>query len=73
MSLLPAVERQERALRSRLQLQQGEDSDSEDEPEGTKGAGWGSKKRAYYEDNQVNLAPGVRGMAAQWSCTRLQT
>ncbi len=51
---LLAVKRQERLLRSQLQLQQGEGSEeSEYEDETEKGSGWGARKAAYYEHGEV--------------------
>lgn len=47
-----AVKKQERLLRAKLQLQQGEDDDrEEDEEEGEEDEDvrWGAKKRAYYD------------------------
>ena len=56
MALIPAVKRQERALRSQLQLQQGEGSEeSESDEEEEKGAGWGGRKAAYYEQGEVSF------------------
>lgn len=46
---LGAVKRQEKALRAKLRLQQGEDEDGDDEPDDEEDDGlWGGKKRAYY-------------------------
>ena len=51
-----AVKKQEKRLRAKLQLQQGEDDDLEDQ-EGEADEDdmlWGAKKRAYYDaDEQV--------------------
>lgn len=52
------VKKQEKRLRAKLQLQQGEDEDLEDQDEedDEDGALWGAKKRAYYDaDEQVTL------------------
>ena len=43
------MKRQERALRAKLRLQQGEDEDGDEEPDDEEEDGlWGGKKRAYY-------------------------
>ena len=57
--LAPSVVRQERFTRAKLQLQQGEETDSEDEDgEEDQRGHWGSRKKAYYENREVsNFAP----------------
>ena len=43
------MKRQEKALRAKLRLQQGEDDDGDEEPDDEEDDGlWGGKKRAYY-------------------------
>ena len=57
-----AVKREEKRLRAKLQLRQGEDDlGDDDEEEGTEedeeGAGWGTKKRIYYDADGVSSLP----------------
>ena len=49
----------ERALRSRMALQRGEDDGEEEEEEAPRGAkGWGKRKQAYYDDGEARAARG---------------
>ena len=65
--LLSAVKKEERRLRAKLQLRQGEDESEEDEDEadeedGEEGAGWGARKRAYYDADEVRYQPRTASM-----------
>ena len=54
MLSLSAVEEQERFMRSQLQLQQGEGSETDEEEElDGRRDGWGTKKGQYYEQGEV--------------------
>jgi hypothetical protein len=49
----------ERALRSRMALQRGEDDGEEEEEEAPRGAkGWGKRKQAYYDDGEARAPHG---------------
>lgn len=56
------MKREEKRLRAKLQLRQGEhdgledDEEEEDDEEDEEGAGWGTKKRAYYDADEVRGA-----------------
>ncbi len=57
-----AVKREEKRLRAKLQLRQGEDDpgdddEEEDTEEDEEGAGWGTKKRVYYDADGVSSLP----------------
>ena len=51
------MKREERRLRAKLQLRQGEDDleddDEEADEEDEEDAGWGTRKRAYYDADEV--------------------
>ena len=53
------MKREEKRLRAKLQLQQGEhddlEGDDEDEDEDEEAAGWGAGKRAYYDADEVGV------------------
>ena len=60
----PAVKREEKRLRAKLQLRQGEDDLEEDEDEADEeddeeDAGWGIRKRAYYDADEVRRQPCI--------------
>ena len=58
------MKREERRLRAKLQLRQGEDDSGEEEDEADEGddeegAGWGARKRAYYDADEVGQPPCI--------------
>ena len=61
--MLLTVKKQERLLRAKLQLQEGEDGDRDDQEESEEDeedVRWGAKKRAYYDAEEEVGGAGPR-------------
>lgn len=57
-----AVRKQEKALRQKLALQEGEGEEEEEEPDDEDAAQWGARKPAYYgEEQEVRIISRIPG------------